>query len=596
MYGVFNGLIRQASREKNDRLNLFYRIEELAGDKKLADEVVLIFEGRKYTNKQFYDIILRYGTLLKNKYDIKPKDIVAMLYGNSDVYLFIWLGLWSIGARPAFINTNLTNKPLVHSIKTSTAKLVIVDPQYETNITTAIQEELSMVHFVNFTPQLEAEAHETHPIRQPDSTRTNKKASDMALLIFTSGTTGLPKAAHIGWNKFNAASLIFAHWLGFRRSDIFYTSMPLYHSSASILGVATTITAGSTVCIGRKFSTKVFWQEVRDSNATIIQYVGETLRYLLSAPPEIDSISGKNLDKKHRVRIAFGNGLRPDVWNRFKDRFGIETIAEFYAATEGSGATWNLSRNDFSKGAIGRGGLIAWLLSGSRAIVEVDWETEQPWRDPVTRFCKKAAIGEPGELLYKLDPLEIEKNFQGYFGNEKASQSKIMRDVLVKGDAYFRTGDTVRYDAEGRTFFSDRIGDTFRWKGENVSTNEVSEVLGHHLAVKEANVYGVELPNHDGRAGCVAIILTEEPSQELMSSLAQHVKEHLPRYATPLFLRVTKGMELTGTNKQQKHMLRAHGVNPDKVGADKLYWLKDGNYVKFKGSDWQQLLGGKIKL
>ena len=259
--------------------------------------------------------------------------------------------------------------------------------------------------------------------------------------------------------------------------------MPLYHSSASILALSTALMGGRTIAIGHKFSTKTFWKDVRESKATLIQYVGETCRYLLSAPPEIDPNTGENLDKKNSVRLAVGNGLRPDVWNRFKERFGIEAIVEFYAATEGTSGSWNHSRNDFAAGAIGRNGTIARLALGSTlAIVELDYETEEPWRDPKTGFCKKVATGEPGELLYRVDPKDIGGKFQGYFGNKSASQKKILRDVLVKGDAFFRTGDLVRWDAEGRWYFNDRLGDTFRWKGENVSTSVGSLYISSRLS------------------------------------------------------------------------------------------------------------------
>jgi len=186
--------------------------------------------------------------------------------------------------------------------------------------------------------------------------------------------------------------------------------------------------------------------------------------------------------------------------------------------------------------------------------------------------------------------------FQGYFNNKDSTEGKVMRNVFEKGDAYFRTGDMVSWDNQGRTFFNDRIGDTFRWKAENVSTNEVSEALGNHAAVQEANVYGVELPHHDGRAGCVAIVLAEEPSDRLLNDLAKHAHATLPRFAVPLFLRLTKNMEITGTNKQQKHVVRSQGVNPDKTGQDELFWLKNGTYVKFRKQDWEELNGGRIRL
>jgi acyl-CoA synthetase (AMP-forming)/AMP-acid ligase II len=373
--------------------------------------------------------------------------------------------------------------------------------------------------------------------------------------------------------------------------------MPLYHSSASVLGFCMALIKGATICIGKKFSTKTFWRDCRSSNATVIQYVGETCRYLLSAPPEIHPETGENLDKKHHVRMAFGNGLRPDIWNRFKERFGIQEIAEFYSATEGTAGAWNFSRNDFSKGAIGRLGTVGKLLTHSTsAVVELDWETEQPWRDPETRFCRRAELGQPGELIFEIDAKDIEAKFQGYFNNKSSTESKILRDVLKKGDAWFRTGDMIIWDAEGRSFFSDRIGDTFRWKAENVSTNEVSEALGNHSSVLEANVYGVELPHHDGRAGCVALVLAEEPSERVLGDLARHAQERLPRFAVPIFLRLISEMQITGTNKQQKHVVRSQGVDPKKVKNDALYWLKDGTYVKFTREDWEELNSGRVKL
>jgi len=370
--------------------------------------------------------------------------------------------------------------------------------------------------------------------------------------------------------------------------------MPLYHSTASILGFLPALETGSTFALGRKFSTKTFWQEVRESEATVIQYVGETCRYLLSVPPQFGP-SGENLDKENKVRMAFGNGLRPEVWNKFKERFGIDTIAEFYSATEAAGMGLNYSRNHFSKGAIGRNGTLLRLVFGPPAIVELDLETSTPVRD-ARGFCRKMPHGKPGELLFTLDANDIEKKFQGYLNNAKANDSKVIKNVFKKGDAYFRTGDMVRYNPDGLLYFVDRIGDTYRWKSENVSTNEVAECISAHPSVQEVNVYGVELPHHDGRAGCAALVLTEEPSLQVLSSLAECARKGLPRFAVPLFLRVTKSIEATGTNKQQKHVLRSQGVDPAKAGDDQLFWLKDGTYVRFGEKDWRELQGGRVKL
>lgn len=389
--------------------------------------------------------------------------------------------------------------------------------------------------------------------------------------------------------------------------------MPLYHSTAMILGFIPTLLAGATFATSRKFSASHFFDEARKHNANIIQYVGETCRYLLATPPKIDPVTGENLDRKHNVRLAFGNGLRPDVWNAFKERFGIDTICEFYGATEGSFATWNLSRNDFSMGAVGRNGaLYNLLVAHNLAIVEVDMETEVPFRDPKTKLCRRVPRGEPGELIFKLPAHNIHSRFQGYYGDEEATSKKIMTNVFKKGDAWFRTGDIMRWDKENRVFFSDRIGDTFRWKSENVSTAEVAHILGSHPAVLEANVYGVELPRHEGRAGCAAVVLKPDvfprigpnghgegvPSGDTLKSIAQHVQAGLPKYALPLFLRLVGGdsLQITGTNKQQKHTLRTEGVDPEKVGTDSVYWLRDGTYKPFGPREWRVLVGGRVKL
>lgn len=373
--------------------------------------------------------------------------------------------------------------------------------------------------------------------------------------------------------------------------------MPLYHTSASVLAAASSLINGNALVLGHRFSTKTFWPEVRQNKVTIIQYVGETCRYLLSAPPQIDPSTGVNLDRAHSVTKAFGNGLRPDVWERFKSRFGIETIAEFYGATESPSASWNLSANSFSSGAIGRFGTLSrWIISRQFAIVEIDWDMEMPLRTTPHGFCQRVKTGDPGELLFEIPANDIKQKFQGYYNNRSASEAKIMRDVFVKGDAYFRSGDVIRWDSEGLWWFCDRIGDTFRWKSENVSTTEVSEALGSHPRVIEANVYGVEIPGHDGRAGCAAVLFQGPVDQTLLDDIAIHAKTRLPKYAVPNFLRVVKTVTATGNNKQQKAVLRSDGVQPSKGGDEQMFWLRGDCYKPFDGTAWDDLSMGRVKL
>jgi acyl-CoA synthetase (AMP-forming)/AMP-acid ligase II len=226
--------------------------------------------------------------------------------------------------------------------------------------------------------------------------------------------------------------------------------------------------------------------------------------------------------------------------------------------------------------------------------------TDAPYRDPKTGYCVKCATDEPGEVLHPLDANDIADKYQGYFGNEKASMSKVLRDIFKKGDAYYRTGDLMRRDSEGRLYFIDRVGDTFRWKSENVSTAEVSQTMGTHPQVHEANVYGVALPNHDGRAGCAALVVAgdQSMSEQLAKDLYSHARKGLPRYAVPLFLRLRKEVEVTGTLKHQKVDLRNQGVDPSKLGVDEVYWVEPGEekYKKFEEKDWQRICDGSAKL
>ncbi|KAL8646937.1 MAG: hypothetical protein Q9226_006645 [Calogaya cf. arnoldii] len=601
-----------ALSEYRDRANLFYELERHAFATRTANRPFLVYQGTSWTCRETYDTALKYGTWLKTRYNVAPKEIVALVFMNCPEFVFLMLGLWGIGAHPALINYNLTGAPLIHCLTISTARIVFMDEeisgQFNQDVTAAIsspsfRDGKGPMERVTFSSTTASEISSSITgIREPDSARSGAQTHHMAALIYTSGTTGLPKAAIVSWGKVRIGGGFVSRFLKLNSRDRYYSCMPLYHSTATILGFGTCLVSGVTLVLGHRFSNRTFWPEVRESQATVIQYVGETLRYLLAAPPQKDPTTGEDLDKRNKVRLAFGNGLRPDVWKRFQDRFGVEGIGEFYSATEATGGLWNFSRNDFAVGAIGHNGLLNSALVDFRtAIVQLDWESELPLRNPDNHnFCTRVPQGEPGELLFKVDAAAIERGYQGYFNNAKASNSKIMRSVLKKDDAYFRTGDVIRRDKEGRWWFCDRIGDTFRWKSENVSTAEVSEVLGLHPAIGEANVYGVELPHHEGRAGCATIMFHDgiDQSQKVFDGIASHVKAKLPRYAVPIFLRVTKEMQATGNNKQQKHVLRTQGVNPEKIrdSGDELLWFQGGTYTKFDDNEWKTLEAGRVKL
>jgi acyl-CoA synthetase (AMP-forming)/AMP-acid ligase II len=595
LYPLIATNLQVRHRERRGTINLFYRIESIALDPSpnVQNRVFLYYEGKEWSYREAYDLVLRYATWLSERYGVTSRQVVAIDFTNKPAFLWLWMGLCALGATPAFINYNLEGERLVHCVRVSTTGLLFVDDEVAGSVLTAeTREKLENAgerRIVVFDDATAAVVATWRGVRPPDEERNYAKLTDTAILIYTSGTTGMPKPAIISYRKVNSIGFPM-RWLGLRKTDRFYTSMPLYHSSASLFGVANVLFGGCTLVLGHKFSTKRTLPELRESRATVFQYVGETCRYLLSSPPSAD-------DKNHNLRIAVGNGLRPDVWKAFKDRFNIPVIAEFYASTEGMSASLHYQRGEFGIGAIGRNGLLTQLLlSHTTKIVKLDFDTEFPARDPATGFCKEVATGGSGEVIWRLDPDDIKSRFQGYYGNPEATDSKILRDVFKKGDAWFRTGDLQRRNKDGLWYFVDRIGDTFRWKSENISTAEVAAVVGSHPLVEECAVYGVPLPGHDGKAGCAAVVLRNGPGgvREFLEGLESCVKG-LPKYARPVFVRVVESLERTGNNKIIKNRLTSEGVDMGK-GTDGIWWcpVPGEGYKKFGGEEWKMV--GRAKL
>lgn len=413
---------------------------------------------------------------------------------------------------------------------------------------------------------------------------------------FLSGTTGFPKGSVYTMSRFFIGGCLPP--LG-EPSERVYHCMPFYHGSGGITGLTNIIT-GVPIAIGKRFSVENFWNEARDSGSTWILYVGETARYLLAAPPH-------PLDKQHKVRSMIGNGMRPDVWDRFRERFGITKVAEFFNSTEGMFTTINICEGGYFKSAVGHHGLLLRLVLRNTFVpAEFDEETQSIVRDPQTGFARRRSYEEGGEILVKIPN---EAAFQGYWNSKEATSKKFERNVFRKGDLYYRTGDALRRTDDGRWFFLDRLGDTFRWKGENVSTAEVAEVVGSFPGVLEANVYGVLVPGTEGKAGCAAINIAREQLDTFnWASLAEFLRSKLPSYAVPIFVRVVArevGAMGSHNNKQTKGPLRQEGINPSLKGTkveggdkDRLFWYTPSRqtYTEFTDEDWSNINKGTARL
>jgi fatty-acyl-CoA synthase len=518
-------------------------------------------------------------------------DVVALLMTNRPEYVAIWLGIMRAGGTVALLNTNLTGPALAFCIDSVAPKHVIVasefldassaaDPHRKTMSSIWLHGEAGRAHSY---PRLDHAVEAFDADSLSGAERSNLTIEDKALFIFTSGTTGLPKAANINHFRLMLASHAFAAVMNTGRDDCMYDCLPMYHTSGGVLAIGATLIGGGTVFIRENFSASEFWHEVIRHRCTLFMYIGELCRYLLNCPPHPQ-------ERAHRLRLCCGNGLRPDIWTEFQSRFAIPMILEFYAATEGNVTLFNF---EGKPGAIGR---IPWFLAGRfpTKIVRFDLEKQVPARNSLGR-CEKAAPGEVGEAIGRIfhDPSKPSGRFEGY-SNAADNEAKILRNVFVEGDAWFRSGDLMRRDSEGYFYFVDRIGDTFRWKGENVSTMEVSEVICAFAGIHEANVYGVEVPGHEGRAGMAAIVC--DPDLNL-ADLRSHVSAYLPDYARPLFLRIRGEIDATATFKQRKISLVKDGFDPVNI-RDAIFFddPQAQAYLRLDGSRYRDIVSGDMKL
>ncbi|MBK8544494.1 MAG: long-chain-acyl-CoA synthetase [Caulobacteraceae bacterium] len=523
---------------------------------KFEDHTALVFEGERYTYRQLDALANRFAAWADAQ-GLKAGDTVAILLPNRAEYIPAWVGLGKLGIASALINNNLTGAALAHCLSISNASHVITDTESLAAIETiraGLPRPLSYWIIDTAFPAapdrhaLDLKEPKLAPERPAKSRRTGQKARDVALYIYTSGTTGMPKAAKITHMRAQLYMRSFAGATKANAEDKIYCVLPLYHATGGLCGVGSALLNGGTVVLRRKFSASHFWGDVIDNNCTMFVYIGELCRYLVNQDP-------MPKDRVHKLRLAFGNGLRPEVWEEFQARFNVPRITEFYGSTEGNVSMFNF---DGQPGAIGR---VPPYLQRNFAVrlVKFDVESEMPVRDE-NGICVLCEIGEPGEAVGLIKD-DARHNYTGY-ADKAASDRKILRDVLEKGDSWFRTGDLMRQDKDGYFYFVDRIGDTFRWKGENVSTTEVAEVISRYPGVDEANVYGVKIGKLDGRAGMAAITPGDGFKIE---GLRDYLVHELPSYARPLFIRMAPAIETTGTFKYRKVDLVRDGFDPAKI-------------------------------
>jgi fatty-acyl-CoA synthase len=518
---------------------------------------------------------------------VKAGDTVCLLMPSRPDYIAAWLGITKVGGVVALINTKLVGLSLSHCINLADADHVILADDLASVFETALP-------YLNRAPKiwihgrygLEAsldtalDGLDGSPLSPAERRRIT--INDRALLIYTSGTTGLPKAASISHRRILNWGGWFAGLTGASPEDRLYDCLPVCHSVGGIVAPCSMLNAGASVVLAEKFSVSDFWHDIVRWDCTLFQYIGELCRYLLKAPPsEYESI--------HRLRLVCGNGLRGDIWEAFQARFAIPQILEFYAATEGNFSLYNV---EGKPGAIGR---IPPLLAHRfpAAIVRLDIDTGVPTRGE-DGLCIPCARGEVGEAIGRIGTADDGGGrFEGYT-DAGETEKKILRDVLAPGDAWFRTGDLMKLDDGGYFHFVDRVGDTFRWTGENVATSEVHEAVLDCPGVVDAATYGVAISGADGRAGMAAVVVDDRFD---LREFRDHISRRLPAYAHPVFVRICAGLDTTETFKQKKQQLVSEGLDPRLV-ADPLFFLdaKSAAYLAIDAASYARILDGAIRL
>jgi fatty-acyl-CoA synthase len=559
-------------------------IERLAGQFNAAPALVSIEASMSYGQLGFRcNQYSRWGV----DRDLKSGDCVALLMSNCAEYLAIWLGLTRIGVVVALVNSQLAGDVLAHSIKIAGPKYLLVGADLASRVA-AIRSRLPAAltcRAVGSNRDFEPLQPELAPLSGELLTPAEREPPPIdatALYIYTSGTTGLPKAAKVSHYRLMQWSHWFAGMMDTTPHDRMFNCLPLYHSVGGVVATFATLVNGGAVVIRPRFSASDFWRDVREQRCTLFQYIGELCRYLVNTPCQ-------PMETEHSLRMACGNGLRPEVWLPFQTRFKIPRILEYYASTEGNFSLYNC---EGQPGAIGR---IPPFLANRLpvALLRFDVEKSEPWRN-AEGFCERCAANEIGEAV-GLMPAGGERagRFEGY-ADQDATNRKVLRNVFQAGDSWYRTGDLMRRDERGFYYFVDRVGETYRWKGENVSTAEVLTALTASRGVSEGVVYGVSVPGADGRAGTAALVVNADFD---LAAFRAEVVSRLPPYARPVFLRILSTLEATGTFKPRKQDLMQAGFDPSRM-TDLLYFddARSQRYVPVDDALYAAIADGTIRI
>jgi len=548
---------------------------------RFPDRVFLRFEDRSLTFGEFNDGVNRYAHLL-DEAGVGRAEVVAVMMENSPDFLMLEGAVAKVGAIGALINTSLSGAALEHVLSACDAGVVMADA--------ACGEALCELGRVPGRELYVQSATTRQGVRDLAGLLQGSSAAeydipdvglgDVFLYIYTSGTTGHPKPAIVRHARFTMGGHSLVAVLGLEAGDCSYAPTPLYHGYSNFVGFAPALHNASVFASRRRFSASHFLADVMRVRATHFMYVGELCRYLLNQPPS-------PYDRAHRIRVASGPGLRPDIWRRFTDRFGIDRVLETYGQTEANVSLMNRS------GRVGSIGRPAPGTHRQLRLVRFDADRECPARDARGRL-QECGVGEVGELVSVVSD-RTRMTFDGYV-DKAANEQKLLRDCFRDGDTFLRTGDLMRRDRSGYYYFVDRVGDTFRWKGENVATAEVAELLNAAPGVSETAVYGVAVPRTEGRAG-MALVVQEEGREFDGVAYFTCAQRVLPSYARPLFVRVSSAMDVTGTLKHSKRRLQEEGFDIARV-QDRMYFRDDSAqaYVDLDENLYRRIQDGSIRI